>query len=207
MYTHNNVLTNSLRTLHKICWYQMDLPCLFVYLALLFFFSSIFHPASSPHVVLSNAAFIKRFQSFLWWSSFVASIWSAYQCIIYQAIVWSYCLWQHCIYAVGIDANSSHEWILSVISNFSFTHHFYLLMIVLETLCQQDWIKTHKGGTEWEFKAYWNGLSEEEIKVCLTSSFFLCPWFIYIYLSCGIGNKQLWWRWASLLYVLDKVEW
>jgi hypothetical protein len=32
-------------------------------------------------------------------------------------------------------------------------------------LCRQDWIKTHEGGIEEEFKAHWNGLSEEEIKV------------------------------------------
>jgi len=31
-------------------------------------------------------------------------------------------------------------------------------------LCRQDWVKTHEGEGEKEFKAYWNGLSEEGIK-------------------------------------------
>ena len=48
-------------------------------------------------------------------------------------------------------------------------------------LCRQDWIKTHEGGTEEDFKSYWNGLSEEEIKVCLISLF--CVSLIYLYPS------------------------
>ena len=39
-------------------------------------------------------------------------------------------------------------------------------------LCRQDWLKAHEGGTEEDFKVYWNGLSEEEIKVRLISSSF-----------------------------------
>ena len=41
-------------------------------------------------------------------------------------------------------------------------------------LCRQDWIKTHEGGTEDDFKSYWNGLSEEGIKVRFIS-LFVCP--------------------------------
>ena len=92
----------------------------------------------------------------------------------------------------------SDKWFFFRTSLFSSDH-------CTRNLCWQDWIKTHEVGTEEEFKAYWNGLSEEEIKVCLIPFFFVCPWFICIYLSCG--NKQLWWRWVSLFYVLRKAQW
>ena len=38
--------------------------------------------------------------------------------------------------------------------------------------CRQDWLKSHEGGTEDEFKVYWLGLPEEEIMVRVVASFF-----------------------------------
>jgi hypothetical protein len=35
----------------------------------------------------------------------------------------------------------------------------------IRNLCRQDWLKTHEGGTEDDFKAYWLGLSVEQIAV------------------------------------------
>jgi hypothetical protein len=65
--------------------------------------------------------------------------------------------------------------IQSVISDLFFHALLFFSDHCIRNLCWQDWMKTHEGGTEEEFKANWNGLSEEEIKVHLISSFFMCP--------------------------------
>ena len=48
--------------------------CFFIRLCFFFFFSSCLFPSPSPHIALSNAAFIEIFQFLLWWSSFAAFI-------------------------------------------------------------------------------------------------------------------------------------
>ena len=45
-------------------------------------------------------------------------------------------------------------------------------------LCRQDWLKSHKGGTEDGFKSYWLSLPEEEINVCTISCFMVSHRFM-----------------------------
>jgi hypothetical protein len=44
----------------------------------------------------------------------------------------------------------------------------------IRNLCRQDWLKTHEGGTEDDFKAYWLGLSVEQIVVRVPAFLFSC---------------------------------
>ena len=41
----------------------------------------------------------------------------------------------------------------------------------IRNLCQQDWLKTHEGGTEDDFKAYWLSLLVEQIAVHVPAFF------------------------------------
>jgi hypothetical protein len=43
-----------------------------------------------------------------------------------------------------------------------------------------DWLKSHEGGTENDFKLYWLSLPEEEIKVCIVAFFKLSHHFMSI---------------------------
>ena len=71
----------------------------------------------------------------------------------------------------------------------------------IRNLCRQDWLKSHEGGMEDEFKAYWLGLPEEEIKVCVVASFFQVYLLLCVHISGG--NRRLLCRYVkSVFYVL-----
>ena len=163
----------------------MDLLHLFFYTTLLFFF--FFHLAFSPHLRLTlRSPMLPLSKYFSFYSGDPVLRHSSVSLSMYhtpglhQATdikVWSYYLWALAtLHICGWNRCWLKPWMDSISNKYFFFH--------TSILSSDDW-------------------SEEEIKVRLISSFFLHPRFIYISLS--YGNRQLWWRWASQFYVLEKV--